>query len=74
MKAKMVFCDWQKWDKEKKNIVSVYNDEEGLELSSGDFHSGTTFEVSIALDSWQEKEAKEAIKKGYRPCFYMVEA
>lgn len=73
MRVKMVFLDWQKLDKDKKKIVSVYDKDDGLELSCGDFHSGTTFDAYINLDSDEEKELQKAIRRGYMPCFYLVE-
>jgi len=68
MKIKLVFYDWN------LNGKSVYNTEEGIELSSGDFHSGTTFRGEINLDSDQEEEIRKAILLGYQPCFLVLES
>lgn len=66
MKIKLVFHDWCKLCK------SIYSTEEGIELSLGDFHSGTTFDAEIELDEGNEKELKRAIKNGYQPTFYVI--
>lgn len=58
VKVKLVFHDW-----------NVYNTEKGVELSSGDFHSGTTFDGDIYLDDNQEEELKRAFSDGYTPSF-----
>jgi len=65
MKIKLIFNDWQKTGK------SVYYSSEGIELSKGDFHSGTTFDGMINLDAWQEKEFRETLEKGYQPVFWV---
>lgn len=39
--------------------VSIYHTEEGMELSSGDFHSGTTFPGTIELDAGQAADFAE---------------
>ena len=41
MKIKLVFLDWEKDGK------SIYNTPEGVELSFGQFHSGTMFDAEI---------------------------
>ena len=63
MKVKLVFEDW------KKRGYSIYNTEKGIELSSGDFHSGTTFNGEIHLDGEQIEELKRAFYDGYTPSF-----
>ena len=63
MKIKLVFCDWRKCGK------SIYNTEEGVFLSLGQFHSGTTFDGKIFLSSEDEKELRGSIKEGYEPIF-----
>ncbi len=65
MKIKLVFFDWMKRGK------SVYATPEGIGLSKGDFHSGTTFEGEITLDKYQEAELRRAILKAYQPCFWI---
>lgn len=67
MKIKMIFDDW------RKNGRSVYSVEECLKLSSGDFHSGTTFNGKIQLDRLQEEEIRKAINEGYQPVFWITE-
>ena len=66
MKIRLVFSDWQ-----GKDFKSVYNTEEGIYLSGGDFHSGSTFDAVIDLDREQNAELKLALKKGFIPFFYV---
>ncbi len=66
MKIKLVFDDWRKQGK------SVGNTPEGVELTWNDFHSGSTFDARIDLDAWQEKELRDALKKAYRPVFWVT--
>ncbi len=63
MKIKLVFDDWRKSGK------SVYNAEKGVSLSSGDFHSGSTFTGEIHLDDEQYVEFLEALNDGFNPVF-----
>lgn len=53
MKAKLVFNDWQ------RNGQSIYNTEEGIDLSMGDLHSGTIFHCDVTFDVDAEHIAKE---------------
>lgn len=66
MKIKMVFDDW------RKKGESVSSTEECIKLSSGDFHSGTTFNGKIHLNKAQEEELKMAIEDGYNPVFWIT--
>lgn len=66
MKIRLVFDDW------RMHGTSVYNSETGIELSMGDFHSGTTFDGTIELDDSDEEELNRAIKAGYQPAFYLI--
>ena len=66
MKIKLVFEDWQKDGK------SVYQTPEGIYLSLGNFHSGTTFDADIDLDAGDEKELQRAIDAGFVPVFVVV--
>ncbi len=66
MKIKLVFGDWQKEGR------SIYQTPEGIELTKGDFHAGSTFDARIDVDAWQEKELRDALKKGYQPVFWVV--
>lgn len=64
MKVKFVFGDWL------KNGKSVYNTEEGITLSSGDFHSGTILQGTMELDdNINQSELEDALKRGYQPVF-----
>jgi len=67
MRVKLVFDDW------KKQGNSVYNTEKGVELSSGDFHGGTTFNGEIHLDGEQEEKLRVALMAGYTPSFIVME-
>ena len=63
MKFRLVFRDW-----ENHNYKSIYNDPEiGMDLTSGQFHSGTTFHCDIDLDDEDSLELANAINAGYRP-------
>ena len=64
MKVKLIFYDWQ-----DKNGKSIYNTLKGVQISMGDFHSGTTFDGEIYLDAEQEVELKEHLQDGYHPIF-----
>lgn len=66
MEIKLVFEDWH------QNNKSIYNTPEGIELSLGDFHSGTTFDGEIRLNKENKLELKNAIKKGYIPIFRII--
>ncbi len=61
MKVSLVFEDRQKIGK------SIYDTPEGVDLSCGQFHSGTTFEGEIHLDEASEKEMKKAMANGFTP-------
>ena len=67
MKLKLVFDDWQ------KDWKSVYNTEEGVDLSLRSFHAGTTFNAEIQLDQYEEEELKKALSNGFVPFFYVIE-
>ena len=62
MKICLVFDDW------RKNGESVYN-----ELSTGEFHSGTTFRGEIQLPPETEAELRGYMKQGFRPVFWVME-
>jgi len=66
MKIKLVFNDWQ------KDCKSIYQTEKGTDLSSGSFHSGTTFDAEIGLDKEDTAELQKAIENGFTPVFYVV--
>ena len=65
MKIDLIFDDW------RKDGQSIYHTEEGVELSLGDFHTGTTFDGEIELDITSEHELQDAIEAGYEPLFLM---
>lgn len=67
MKIDLVFYDWI-----KKGGKSVYSTIEGIHLSTGDFHSGSTFAGQILLDSEQEAELLQALDEGYEPVFWIM--
>lgn len=67
MKISLVFDGWL--DKEGK---SIYHTAVGIRLSSGIFHSGTTFNGEIRLDENDAFELQSALEAGYRPVFYVM--
>ena len=67
MKIKLVFSGWT------KKGADIYSTEKGVELSMGDFHSGTTFRGEIELDEFQEEELKEALGDGCNPEFILYD-
>ena len=71
MKAKLVFLDWKKRNSLNNRLESIYDTQEGIGLSTSDFHSGTTFNCEIKLGKENKKELTKAIKDGYIPCFYI---
>lgn len=56
MKIKLSFVDWKKIGESN----SIYNTELGVELSSGDLHSGSVFEAEV---EFQDKEILQQIEK-----------
>jgi len=66
MKIKLIFHDWV------KNGESIYNTQDGIELSLSDFHSGTVFHGEIHLDKEHQLRFFEAIKTGCYPAFYIL--
>ena len=67
MQVKWVVEDWQ--DAEG---WSVYRTEEGIWLSMGDFHAGTTFTGTIDLAEEEAQELKNAAARGYHPVFLLL--
>jgi len=65
--VKLVFSDWL-----GKDHRSVYSTEEGMDLSAGQFHSGTTFEGAVRLDPGEQRELESAMASGYTPVFYLI--
>jgi len=69
MLVKLVFEDWRK----RGTVGSIYQTEEGVELSMRNFHSGTVFRAALHLsDKDDDTELAEAIKAGYEPVFMLV--
>ena len=66
MKIKLVFEDWQHKGKSLKNTVT------GNNLSTGVFHSGTTFDGEITLTAEDRMELRGAIAGGYTPVFWVT--
>ena len=69
MDVKLVFDGWRD---NKGN--DIYGTIEGIELSMGDFHSGTIFPATIEMDRATTEELRDALEQGYRPVFYIVPA
>ena len=67
---KLVFSDWRRWNGSRD--VSVYNTEEGVDLSMGALHSGSTFRAVIELDDDDAATLASAMNTGARPVFYAV--
>jgi len=68
VKIKLIFQDWQ-----NQKFESIYSTTEGVQLSMGDFHSGTTFDGEIKLNKEQEIELKQYMQQGYRPVFWTMD-
>jgi len=64
----LVVDDWRRHGK------SVYSTEAGVQLSMGDFHSGTTFPGTIELDEEDAAELRRALRDGFQPVFWILEA
>ena len=59
MRVKLAFDDWRQIEKDE----SIYSEELGINLSTGDLHSGTIFDCEIKFD---DPEIEEEIKKAMR--------
>jgi hypothetical protein len=59
VKVKLAFDDWQ-----DKQCKSVYSTEVGIELSMGNFHSGSTWDGEIEIDETDLRDIKKSISKG----------
>ncbi len=71
LKIRLVFDRWAKWSPggPERDLSQT---QEGVELSAGDFHSGTTFPAEVELDSENALELQKDLNMGYRPYFVMV--
>lgn len=67
MRVKLVFDDWR-----DANNRSIYQTPTGIELSLGDFHSGTMFDAEILLSTEVAEELQAALSAGHTPHFYAV--
>lgn len=64
--VRLVFDDWQ------RDGASIYSSPEGVELSAGDFHSGTTFRATIEMGLDAAEELLQALRDGFTPTFYAI--
>lgn len=62
-KIELVFSDLQRMGK------PIYQTEEGVKLTMGDFHSGTVFTGSIDLDEDNEIDLERIFEAGANPVF-----
>ena len=67
MDVEMVFDDWK-----DETGESIYNTPEGVELSLGDFHSGSAFPARIYLTPDQARDLRAAVKRGAQPVFWLM--
>ena len=67
MGVRLVFADWLGRDHR-----SVYSTEAGVGLSTGQFHSGTTFDGAVRLDPDDRAELEAAMASGYVPVFHLI--
>lgn len=67
MKVRLVFADWQ-----NQNFNSVYQTEEGIELSKRNFHSGSTWQAEVEMNETEAEELKQAQARGFRPIFELI--
>ena len=69
MLCKLVIEDWRKIGESG----SIYNTPLGVELSTGDMHSGTTFSAVVILEPNVEYEIQDAfVKHGAYPVFRFI--
>lgn len=59
MKIKLALVDWKKMGE----VNSIYNTQLGVELSSGDLHSGTVFEAEV---SFVDNDILKQIEKNFK--------
>jgi hypothetical protein len=67
IKVKLVFNDWL----DVKNNKSIYQTEEGIQLSKGDLHGGSTFDAEIDLPEDELRTILEANAIQVAPVFYV---
>lgn len=64
LECSVVFLEWDK-------LCHEVSGEESVELSAGDFHSGSTFPAIIRLDREQGIELLAAMERGYQPVVWL---
>jgi hypothetical protein len=70
--VKLVFDDWRRWVPDGSKDESIYNTEEGMELSTGSLHSGSTFKAVVELSDDDAARLSSAMSTGIKPVFYAV--
>ncbi len=65
--VQLVFNDWQ-----DQNFNSVYQNEDGIELSKHNFHSGSTWHCDAEMTEAEIQEIQKAQEKGFRPVFELI--
>lgn len=68
MKVRFAFSDW------RRAGVSIYDTEEGLDLSMGGLHSGTVFRGEIEMNSDDAEDFRRALESGAHPVFKVFAA
>ena len=70
MKVTLVFHDWFKLGCPD----SIYNTEEGINLSASELHSGSTFEVELEFNNtYYERIISDALEAGFVPVFKVMQ-
>jgi hypothetical protein len=67
MFVKLVFAEWL-----DRDFKSVYYTPKGVDLSTGQFHSGTTFDALVDFGPDEQAEMKAALADGYIPAFHLI--
>lgn len=68
MKYSLVFEDWRNTAGQ-----SVYHTEQGIDLSAGNLHAGSTFTCTVEMDGDDYEMIQRAAGIGVRPVFRLVE-
>lgn len=75
MKIKLVFLDAQDiskpYYKNQESHLELCHHELLMKLTTGDFHSGSTFDANIFLDEEQENQLKDFLDNNLNPIFYI---
>lgn len=72
MRVKFVFDRWLQRDHEPPHLHEP-SGEKAIDLGMGNFHSGTTFRGTLALDDGDAAELKKALRDDCHPVFYVIE-